>query len=159
MRTGYSLDKFFETGLKSEIQDVLITKDKLNRYSLFGKYHITPADSGQHKITGEMITESIEFVQLKNAVVWCILHNAKKYRDAARIVDLDLKLCSIEFDLVVHRNILKRSAESNARLTYMIKIQEDVYKRRLIIDEITSHLNNSKNIQANKFDHFKKSRV
>jgi len=159
MRSGYSLDKFFETGLKSEIQDVLITKDKHNRYSLFGKYRIIPLDTGCYKVTHGSIEPSLEFVQLKNAVIWCTLHNARKYKEAQRIAELDLKLSSIEFDLTVHRNILKRAAESNAKLTYMIKIQEDVYKRRLIIDEITKHLNKSRNIQSNEFARFKKSRV
>ena len=156
MRAGYSLDRFFETGLKSDVQRVLITKDKLNRYSLFSKYQILPTSQGYYKVISDSIEPPTEFIQLKNAVIWCTLHNARKHREANRIIELDMKLSSIEFDLVVHRNILKRAEESDTRLIYMMKIQEDVYKRRMIMNEITSHLKQSKNIQAAEFARFKK---
>jgi hypothetical protein len=155
MTTVTKLDKFFGSQLKSDIQDVLITKDNTGRYSLFGKYFITPRPNGYYRVTGN-ITLPIEFAQLKNAVTWCTLINANKYKEAKRVEELDLKLSSIDFDLSVHRTILKKKTDADQRWLYINKIQEDIYKRRLIIEEINSHINNSKTIQFRKFEQNKK---
>ena len=152
MTTVTKLDTFFGNQLKSDIQDVLITKDSNGRYSLFGKYSIVPTNIGYHKVVSGTMEYPIVFVQLKNAVTWCTLVNANKHKEAKRVVDLDLRLCSIDFDLTVHRNILKKTTESDAKWVYIIKVQEDIFKRRVIVEEINSYINSSKTIQHRKFD-------
>jgi hypothetical protein len=155
MQNVAKLDRFFGNQLKSEIQDVLITKDNNGRYSLFGRYSIIPKPDNYYRVVSG-VTEPIEFSQLKNAVTWCTLLHAGKHRDAKKMEELDTKLCSIDFDLTVHRTILRNKSEEGSRMIYINKIQEDVYKRRLIVEEINSYINSSKIMQARKFDLSKK---
>ena len=143
MKTVTKLDKFFDNQLKSDIQDVLITKDNNGKYSLFGKYFIVPTRVGYHKVISGTMESPIEFSQLKNAVTWCTLINANKRKEAKKVVDLDLRLCSIDFELSVHRNILKKTTESDARWVYIMKVQEDIFKRRMVVEEINSYINSS----------------
>jgi len=156
MTTVTKLDKFFDSQLKSDIQDVLITKDSKGRYSLFGKYSIVLTTVGYHKVVSGTMESPIEFAQLKNAVTWCTLINANRHKEAKRVVDLDLRLSSIDFDLSVHRNILKKSKDSDTKWVYIIKVQEDIFKRRVIVEEINSYINSSRTIQHGKFDQNKK---
>ena len=64
----------------------------------------------------------MEFSTLKNALAYVTLHNNEKYREANMIQRLDLRLCSVNVELQVHRNILKNT---DNKLLYMIKIQEE----------------------------------
>ncbi len=139
------LNKFFEEELQSELRNVLITKDASGTYSLFGKYTITPSN-GYFKVKAKNLY--VEFTTLKNALAYVTLHHAEKYREANRIQRLDLSLCSVNVELQVHRNILKNT---DNKLLYMIKIQEETIKKRRIVEEIKSYINSSIRIQATRF--------
>jgi hypothetical protein len=149
MKTEIKLNQFFENELKSDLKEVLISKDQRGRYYLFGKYTIVPTKRGLYRVFAKDI--DIEFENMRNAAAWCTLHHAKKYREARRIEDLDLRLSSIDTDLLVHRHMLKKRNDSS-KWIYMNKIQEDTVKRRRILDEIKSYINSSKIIQTGKFN-------
>lgn len=140
------LNKFFEEELQSELRDILITKDANGIYSLFGKYTISPTSQGYYKVKSKGLFT--EFTTIKNALAFVTLHNAGKFSEANQIQRLDLRLCSINIELQVHRNILKTT---DNRLLYIIKIQEETIKRRRIVEEIKSYINNSIQLQARRF--------
>lgn len=144
------LNKFFEEELQSELRDILITKDTSGTYSLFGKYTINPSD-GYFKVKSKNLY--VEFSTLKNALAYVTLHNNEKYKEANMIQRLDLRLCSINVELQVHRNILKNT---DNKLLYIIKIQEETIKRRRIVEEIKSYINTSIRIQAKRFNQSEK---
>lgn len=144
------LNKFFEEELQSELRDILITKDANGTYSLFGKYSISPSN-GYFKVRSKNLY--VEFSTLKNAFAYVTLHNDQKYREANRIQRLDLRLCSVNVELQVHRNILKNT---DNKLLYMIKIQEETIKKRRIVEEIKSYINSSIRIQAKRFNQSEK---
>jgi hypothetical protein len=156
MRTEIKLNQFFENELKSDLKEVLIIKDQTGRYTLFGKYTITPNKLGWFKVFSKGI--SLEFETIRNAVAWCTLHHAGKLREANRIVVLDLKLSSISTDLIVHRNMLRKHLGKESKWIYMAKLQEDVIKKHRILDEIKSYINNSKMIQTSKFNRTNQTR-
>lgn len=143
------LSKFFDDELKSNLKNVMITRDQNGVYTLFGKYSIVPNKNGYFKVRSFNL--SVEFATLKNALAFVTLHHAGKYREAGQIETLDLRLCSVNLDLAVHRNILKKKTDFDTRLTYIIKIQEDTLKKRRIIEEIKSYINSSIRIQNRKF--------
>jgi len=145
------LNKFFEEELQSELRDILITKDANGTYSLFGKYTISPSSHGYFKVKAKNLY--VEFSTLKNALAYVTLHNSGRYQEARRIQRLDLSLCSVNIELQVHRNILKNT---DNKLLYIIKIQEETIKRRRIVEEIKSYINSSIQLQAKRFSQSEK---
>jgi hypothetical protein len=145
------LEKFFNKELTSELKDVMIINDGDNNYELFGKYYISPMSSGYFKVTVKTSYDTHDFASVKNAVAWCTFDNAKKYSEANRIKDLDLRLCSMEVDLAIHKKMVKNTKDSNNKWIYIIKLQEDTLKKKMMLREINSYINTSKTIQAQKF--------
>jgi hypothetical protein len=149
MTTVSKLNKFFDDELNSELKDVLITCDQSGRYTLFGVYSISPTKSGYFRIRGN--NTDLELTNIKNALAYVTLFHAGKHREARRVQQLDLSLCSVNVELEVYRNILRNRADSDSKLLYIIKIQEDSIKKRRIVDEIKSHINSSIRIQEHNF--------
>ena len=141
MTTVYKMHKFFDDELNSDLKEVMITRDKLGRLTVYGEYTIIPDNNGYVKVIGKSL--SLEFTFLKNALAYVTLIHAGKRNEANRIYQLDLRLCSINVDLAVHRNILKKRSDPDSKLLYMIKVQEDTAKKRKIVEEIKSHINSS----------------
>ncbi len=150
------LEKFFNRELTSALKDVMIINDGGNNYELFGKYYVSPTPSGYFKVTLKTTHDEYEFANVRNAVTWCIFDNVKKYSDANRIKDLDLKLCSMEVDLAIHKKMVKNTKDTNNKWIYIIKLQEDTLKKKMMLNEMSSYINTSKIIQAQKFSKTKK---
>lgn len=144
------LVNFVDSELNSELQQVLFAQDQTGKYYILGKYVIAKRKSiyKVYLLTG---SGNLEFSSLKNATAWCILDNAKKYRDARRIENLDLKLSSIDVDIAVHKNKIKSAKSDFTILVSVTKLQEDTYKRRMIMQELSGYIDNSKKIQDNNF--------
>jgi hypothetical protein len=149
MKTETKLNNFFENELKSDLKDLLITRDQKGRYSLYGRYTIVPNKKGLFRVYTRDI--NVEFELLRNALAWCVLHHAKKSREASRIEELDLKLSSVKTDLLIHKNMLRKNSKKDTKWIYINKIQEDNIKKYTILNEIKTHINSSRCIQNNKF--------
>ena len=145
------LAQFFDNQLKSDVKNVIITcDDRSGVYELFGKYVINQ-DSLGFKVRGVTTGSALySFSTLKNAGTWCTLQNEGRISDAGRLYYLDSKICSIEFDIAVHKQMLE-SASAQNRLIYRIKLQEDAYRRRVVLKEINSYINSSKRLQDVRF--------
>lgn len=141
MTTVSNLHKFFDDELKSELKGIMITRDHNGVLTVFGEYSIAPMKGGYVKVLGKNL--SLEFTFIKNALAYVTLLHAGKVREAERVYQLDLKLCSINVDLEVHRNILRKRSNPNDKLLYIIKVQEDSAKKRKIVEEIKSYINSS----------------
>jgi hypothetical protein len=150
MKTEIKLNQFFENELQSDLKDVLITRDHTGKYSLYGKYTVVPINNGLYRASGN--GNRIEFSTVKNAVAWCTLHNAKRHREAGKIEQLDLKLCSIDTDLLVHRHMIHKHQGRESKWIYINKLQEDLIKKQSILNEIKFHINSCKTILINKFN-------
>lgn len=145
------LAKFFDGEINSEIKELVVTDDSKGTYTFYGKYLIKMFPGGQYKAVVLDTKEIAEFSVLKNAVSWCTLHNAKLYKEARRLAYLDLKLSSLRVDTAIHRQLLKNATNSDGKLLYAIKVQEDTHRHRQVVQEINTYINNSKSIQASKF--------
>lgn len=144
------LAKFFDAELSSSLKDILLSKDGSGKYYLFGKYAIVQYKN-LYKLYCIKSQEIIDFSSLKNATAYCILLNAGKSMAANRVVSLDLKLSSIDTDIAVHKNKLKTSKDNFTSLVSITKLQEDIYKRRVMLAELNDYINNSKRIQDYNF--------
>ncbi len=155
MSTVGSLIKLFDSELNSSLKEVLVTRNKRGQYTLFNRYLVSPINTGLFGVIDSVTKETLEFSALKHAITWCTLHNSKQWVDARRLQSLDLKLSSINVDIAVHRRILKQSTEHGAKIIFLTKLQEDSYKRRQTIAEITALINSSKRIQDINFSRIK----
>lgn len=153
MNNSVKLAKFFERELASNLKEVLIVRDSLGKYELYGKYLITKTLNGSFIV--QHIDHGIafnEFYSLKNAVTWCTLHNSGKKVDSDRLQYLDSLITSLDFDIAMHKKILKSRFFDQTKMIYVIKLQEDSYKRRKTLKEIETYINSSKTVQFKKFD-------
>lgn len=144
------LANFIESELNSDLKEVLVTQDSTGTYYLFNKYVIIN-NATYFKVYCLSTGNRLEFSTLKAATAWCILHNAGRYSEASILQKLDLKLTSIAVDIAVHKNIIKKSKSTFTTSISTIKLQEDTFKRRMILSELNTYINSSKRIQDKNF--------
>ena len=146
-----ALSKFIDGELDTDLQEVLFTKDDQGKYYLFGKYVIVRLNN-LYKVYCLDTRNKLDFLSLKNATAWCVLRNSGDNHGASRIHNLDLKLSSIDIDIAVHKNKIKNAKSNFGTLISINKLQEDTYKRRWLVSELSHYINQSKRIQNNKFN-------
>jgi hypothetical protein len=151
MKNVVKLAKFFDKELSSNIRDVLVTKYQSGEYGLYGKYLVKPTTTGWYKVTVLKNHDVHEFTSLKNAVTWCTLDNASMVSQAARLYRLDLKLSSLQVDMLVHNRKYRSADNPNAKVIYATKIQEDVFQKREVVNEINSFIHRSMLVQSKNF--------
>lgn len=141
---------FFEETLSSRIKDLVVVSGP-NEYELFGRFRIHARDYHTYVTYDNITKESKEFSALRYAASWCTLVNANKYLESRRLCSLDLKLCSILVDIAIHRKMLKTASTPEERILYSNKLQEDSYKKKVVLQEMQTFINSSKTLQASKF--------
>jgi hypothetical protein len=146
-----ALSNFIDSELDTDLQEVLFTKDAQGKYYLFGKYVIVRLNN-LYKVYCLDTRNKVDFLSLKNATAWCVLRNSGDNQGASRIHNLDLKLSSIDIDIAVHKNKIKNAKSNFGTLISITKLQEDTYKRRWLVSELSHYINQSKRIQNNKFN-------
>lgn len=150
MKDITKLANFVDSELDSSLKDVLLSRDSSGKYYLFGKYAIIN-HKHFYKVYCIKSKEIVEFSSLKNATAFCVLQNAGKRLDAKRVMNLDLRLTSIDVDIAVHKNKIRNSKTTFDSTISITKLQEDTYKRRVLLAELNDYINNSKRIQDNNF--------
>lgn len=144
------LAAFFEETLSDKIKDIIVASGP-NAYELYGRFRIHAPDYYTYIVYDNLTRESKEFSALRYAASWCTLVNANKHVESRRLCSLDLKLCSILVDMSIHRKKLKSASKIEARILYSNKLQEDSYKKKIVLQEIQTFINSSKTLQARKF--------
>lgn len=147
--------KFFDKEIKDAMQILIIAGP--TGYELFGRFKIEP-NSSCFYVSDIRYSEKVELSSLKNAVAWCLLTDSGKHHQSRRLQLLDLKLSSLDTDTKIHRKKLKSANTDYEKLLYKIKLQEDFYKRRLVIKEIETYVKNSKTLHQVKMNP-KKQRI
>lgn len=150
MRNANKIASFIEYELSSDLQDVLVTQDNTGKYYLFNRYVIVTLNN-YCKVYCLQSGEILDFSSLKSATAWCILHNAGKHSYARILKRLDSKLISIALDIAIHKNMIKTTKDSFVQSVSINKLQEDTYKRRMILAELNDYINTSKQIQDKNF--------
>lgn len=145
------MNRFFEEEIRSDVKDILITKDKSGIISLFGKYIIKHTDDKLYKVTTS--ESSILFSEMQNALAYVILMNEGKLKEAQRIECLDNLLASINFDIAVHRRMMKRKTANIP--FYVTQIQEKNLKKKNTVHELRSYIEMCKKLQETKFNTIK----
>lgn len=150
-------EKFLQRELTEALTDVIVLADKDGSYELFGKYSIYPLKNGYFKVRVLETEKTHYFSKVRNAVTWCTFDHIQKSYEAKRIKELDSRLSSIEVDIAVHQRMASLTNDINNKWIYINKYKEDMLKKRMMVNELNSHINTSKTIQTQKFSKTKGS--
>jgi hypothetical protein len=139
--------KFFNKEINDAMKLLIVAGP--TGYELFGRFKIQSINSCFY-VSDIQHNDRLELSSLKHAVAWCVLADGGKYYQSRRLHLLDLKLSSLNTDTTIHRKLLKTAITDSDRLLYKIKLQEDYYKRKLVIAEIDTYVKNSKTLHEVK---------
>jgi hypothetical protein len=142
------LAKFFDREIKDAKKILIVSSN--GAYELFGRFKIEP-NSTHITVVDFNTRTTLDFSSLQYAAAYCVLLEGDNRVDARRVYLLDLKLSSLCLDISIHRKMLRVANDEDAKLLYKIKLQEDSYRRKTVIQEINSYINNSKILQGRTF--------
>ena len=133
-----------------KLKDISMFRNPDGVYEIFNSYLIDKKPEGAivKLHNGDMVNS---FYNLKNAMCWCIFDKRGKYSDANRIIELDLKLSSIEVTMSIHQKLFKKTKDADTKLIYLAKLNEDKYKKRQMADELNKYLIQSDNWQKKSY--------
>lgn len=147
------IDQFINKQLiTDELKNVIVVPSPDGSYELFDRYKITKSNSGFLVTFIKPFDQKFEFASMKNAVAWCTLDNDRRYRDANKILELDLKLSSNDLNMQIHKKLAKKAKSVESKLIYINKWEEESRKKRLMTAELEIFINKSRYIQNQKFD-------
>lgn len=142
---------FLSKALTKTMKDLVIFKNDDGTYEFFNKYLITEDPDGAFTVEIKGSYTQTTFSSLKNAVTWCIFINRNKYDKASRIEQLDAKMSSLDMAMDVHRNLIKTSKTLDSKLIYLAKLSEEQARKQTMVYELTTYINESKYLQAQRF--------
>jgi len=146
------LEKLMKKEFVGQLEDVIIFQNPDNSYELFNMYHINKNDSNEYIVKMHTTFTTHNFNTLKHAVAWCTFDKRNMFYEANRILKLDNLLAGIEVDISLHTKIFKNAKNTDDRLIVLSKLSEDKLKKRRIMDELYTYVNNSKRWQTNRFN-------
>lgn len=125
-----------------ELQDLSIISTSPGSYCLYNTYNIVK--EGQcFTVTLQTSETEMTFNTLKSAATWCSYDKRNRFVDAKRISVLDFKLGSIDADITLHSQLLKRAKKEDDKLIYAAKLTEEKFKKRQITEELNGYINES----------------
>lgn len=144
------LINLFDKELRSSLQSNLIlpSNDGMS-YLLFGKFKLSKQRE-LYLVQDLAYNDTIEFSSMRYATAWCTLRHNNRHSEARRLQSIDMKLASLGLDIEVHRNIIK--AKPDSALLYKIKLREESYKKRQLLSEIDTIVEEIRTLQFANFE-------
>lgn len=144
------INQFLYRELFHKMGDIAIFKYEDGTYELFNKYYIVEKN-GYYVIQPKSSDDEKNFSSLRNAVTWCSFDNRNKFSQANRIEYLDTMISGMDANIVVHKNLISRAKDIENKLIYIAKMSEEQAKKKQMVEEMSSFINESKNWQTRKF--------
>lgn len=116
----------------------LIYQNEDNTYVLFEEYSI--ARNKTDVVVKRFRDDKIyHFFRLRHATAWAILDKYNKFYEANRILELDIKLESVQIDKAIHRK-LKKSKNIDEHAIHSVKLQTDLQREKQFRDELDKYI-------------------
>ena len=135
----------------NKLSELSIMQGPDGSYFLFNKYTITKID-GYYNVAIDRVADYKTFNVLKNAVSWCTFDKQNRIPESNRIYDLDNKLASVDSEIQVHQNLVKKAKKLEEKLIYLAKLGEEKMERKQISDELAGYVISSRNWQEKRFN-------
>lgn len=144
------ITQFLKKEFFNKMTDIAMLQNDDGSYEFFNRFTVYPVVNG-YDVHISNTSEVKLFSSLKNALTWCIFENRTKYSQARRIEYLDSMIAGIDVSIQVHKQLLKKSNDVEYKLIYAAKLSEEQTKKRQMIQEMSSFINESNNWQTRKF--------
>lgn len=144
------ISQFLSKEFLQNMSDISMIQHSDGSYEFFNRYIVKQVKTG-YEVHLKYNSDIKIFSSLKNALTWCIFENRKKFTQARRIEYLDNMLAGTEVSIEVHRNLIRKTSNTENQLIYIAKLSEEQAKRKQMIAELSSFVNESKNWQTRKF--------
>jgi len=144
------ISQFLKKEFFNKMADIAMLQNDDGSYEFFNRFTVYPAKNG-YKVQLRNSSEFKLFSTLKNALTWCIFENRTKYSQARRIEYLDSMIAGTDVNIEVHKNLLKKTNDIEYKLIYAAKLSEEQNKKRRMVHEMSSFINESNNWQTRKF--------
>jgi len=150
--TAKQLEKLMQTEILGELEDVIIFQNLDGSYELFNTYTISKNKQNEYIVTMHTTHTECSFYSLKHAVAWCTFDKRNMIYQSTRILQLDNLLAGLEVDISLHSKIFKNTKNSDDKLIFLAKLNEDRMKKKQFTDEIYTYINDSKKWQTKRFN-------
>jgi hypothetical protein len=136
----------------NDLQSISIFELSPNYYSVFGKYYINKKSKTSVEVlelNGELVHT---FFSMRNAICWCINDLRGKYISANRVITLDKNISNEEAQIAVHKLLFKKAKNTDDKLIFLAKLNEEKLKRSKMMGELESYIIESNYWQQSKFN-------
>jgi hypothetical protein len=144
------ISQFLSKDFLQNMSNISMIQNSDGSYEFFNRFTVHQVKTG-YEVHLKYNSDVKLFSSLKNALTWCIFENRTKFIQARRIEYLDNMLTGIEVSIEVHKNLIKKASNIESQLIYIAKLSEEQAKRKLMIQELSLFVNESKNWQTRKF--------
>jgi hypothetical protein len=144
------ISQFLTKEFLQNMSSIAMVQNNDGSYEFFNRYKVQKIKIG-YEVQLKYNSDVKLFSSLKNALTWCIFENRTKFMQARRIEYLDSMIAGTEVSIEVHKNLIKKTTNVENQLIYIAKLSEEQAKRKLMIQEMTSFINESKKWQTRKF--------
>lgn len=134
------------------IQKIIIYQDDDGSYTAYGSYHIFKNKDGIYKVSVLGTHTEKDFYKLKNAVAWCSFDKRSLYKQARRLHQLDQMIFSMDTEIQIHSNLMKKSKSDDTTLIYLAKLTQNKSKKRSFTNEINHFIEEYQRWQTKMFD-------
>jgi len=148
------LQKFTKTISNAEMEklsELTIIQGPDGSYFLFNQYSIRKINDC-YIVEKDNIAGTKSFNVLKNAVSWCTFDKRNNIYESNRILDLDIRLASVDSEIQVHQKLVKKAKNLEEKLIYLAKLGEEKMERKQISEELAGYVNSSKIWQEKRFN-------
>lgn len=144
------ISQFLSKEFLQNMSDISMIQNSDGTYEFFNRYTVRQVKIG-YEVHLKYNSDIKMFSSLKNALTWCIFENRTKFTQARRIEYLDNMLAGTEVSIEVHKNLIRKTSNTENQLIYIAKLSEEQARRKQMITELSSFVNESKNWQTRKF--------
>ena len=134
-----------------KLSELAIMQGPDGSYFLFNKYTIRKTN-GYYVVEIDRMSVTKSFNILKNAVSWCTFDKQNGIYEANRILDLDNKLASVDSEIQIHQNLVKKAKNLEEKLIYLAKLGEEKMERKQITEELAGYVTTSRIWQGKRFN-------
>jgi hypothetical protein len=146
------IEKIITSEIIGDLEDIVIFQNTDGSYELFNTYMIEKKSEKEYYVSMKKTYTEHTFYSIKNAVTWCIFDKRNRIVEANKILLLDHRLGGLDTDILLHTKIFKNSKNSEDKLIFLAKLNEDKLKKKTVTDELYGYINDSKQWQTKRFD-------
>lgn len=143
------LKRLFDATDITELQKRLVIETDRG-YELFGEYVIALVEN-KYVITKNRTDLYKEFYNLKNAIVWATFDFRNSISNANRVDELDMLIEGLSSSINTHQQYYDTSKDMDRKIIYFTKMQEARLKRKVLQNEVTRFINETKRWQESQF--------